>query len=158
MSAQMNPRASLPVLMTMTPAALDEVMAIEEATYAFPWTRGNFLDSLHAGYPAWVLRAEDGLMLGYYVAMMGVDEMHLLNITVRPECQGRGHALQMLEALRESTRERGVDTLWLEVRTSNVRARAIYERYGFRQVGLRRGYYPAADGRREDAIVMSLKP
>ena len=158
MSAQISPLATQPVLMTMTPMALDEVMAIEEAAYEFPWSRGNFVDSLHAGYPAWVLRAEDGQMLGYYVAMVGVDEMHLLNITVHPQHQGRGHALQMLEALRESTRKRGIDTLWLEVRTSNARARAIYERYGFRQVGLRRGYYPASQGRREDAIVMSLTP
>ena len=145
-------------LMAMTPMALDAVVAIENAAYEFPWTRGNFLDSLHAGYPAWLLRADDGRLLGYYVAMVGSDEMHLLNITVDPACQGQGHALYMLDALRRLTREQGIGTLWLEVRVSNSRARAIYERYGFRQVGLRKGYYPAPQNRREDAIVMSLLP
>lgn len=145
-------------LMAMTPMALDAVMAIESVAYEFPWTRGNFLDSLHAGYPAWLLRADDGTLLGYYVAMVGADEMHLLNITVAPEHQGRGHALYMLDALRQLTRELGLGSLWLEVRVSNTRARALYERYGFRQVGLRKGYYPAANHRREDAIVMSLEP
>ncbi len=135
---------------------LDALMAIEVEAYAFPWTRGNFIDSLAAGYLAHWLDDGEGRMLGYFVAMPGVDEMHLLNITVAPALQGRGLARQMLDALVDLCRSRGEPMLWLEVRTSNDRARALYRRYGFAEIGLRRGYYPAPKGRREDAVVMSL--
>jgi ribosomal-protein-alanine N-acetyltransferase len=149
--------AGEPALRPMTTTHLDAVMAIEVAAYAFPWTRGNFIDSLAAGYPARVLIDEGGRTLGYFVAMEGVEEMHLLNITVSPTMQGRGHARSMLEALGDLCRERGAAELWLEVRGSNARARAMYERLGFVAAGLRKGYYPAPFGRREDAIVMRLK-
>ncbi|HWH82398.1 MAG TPA: ribosomal protein S18-alanine N-acetyltransferase [Burkholderiaceae bacterium] len=140
----------------MTLAELDAVMAIEAAAYAFPWTRGNFIDSLAAGYPARVLRGARGEWLGYFVAMQGVDEMHLLNLTVAPPAQGRGHARVLIDALIALCRERGARALWLEVRASNARARAMYVHLGFAQVGVRKGYYPAPLGRREDAVVMSL--
>ena len=94
-------------------------------------------------------------MLGYFVAMTGVDELHLLNVTVAPEWQGRGHGSVLLESVVAHGRERGLGALWLEVRQSNHRARALYVRRGFAEVGLRRGYYPAA-GQREDAVVMRL--
>lgn len=145
------------VLSPMTPALLDAVMVVERAAYAFPWTRGNFVDSLAAGHSAWTLHSEAGQLLGYFVAMAGVDEMHLLNITVAPHAQGRGHASQLFGALIALCRRCGALELWLEVRDSNVRARSIYAHLGFAQVGLRKGYYPAAHGRREDAVVMSLK-
>ena len=86
--------------------------------------------------------------------MAGVDEMHLLNLTVRPILEGRGHGRFMLDALCGIARQRGAGLLWLEVRLSNARARALYERYGFNEVGRRRDYYPAAGGR-EDALVMA---
>lgn len=148
------------LLLPMTVQQLDTVLAIEHAAYSFPWTRGNFVDSLAAGYPARVLYGSQGELLGYFVAMEGVDELHLLNITVAPEAQRRGHARFMLDELCALCRERGAQQLWLEVRESNLRARAIYEHYGFRHIGMRRGYYPAsrsthASGR-EDAVVMSL--
>ena len=146
-----------PALAPMTVAQVDAVMAIEVAAYAFPWSRGNFIDSLAAGYPARVLRGPRGELLGYFVAMAGVDEMHLLNITVAPAVQGRGHARLLIDALTALCREQHARALWLEVRASNARARAMYERLGFTQVGVRKGYYPAPFGRREDAIVMSLK-
>ncbi len=145
-----------PALVPMTLAQLDAVMAIEAAAYAFPWSRGNFIDSLAAGYPARVLVDGRGALLGYFVAMGGVDEMHLLNITVAPAVQGRGHARVMLEALVALCRAQPARALWLEVRASNAHARALYAHLGFTQVGLRKGYYPAPFGRREDAIVMSL--
>jgi [ribosomal protein S18]-alanine N-acetyltransferase len=145
-----------PSLQPMTTAHLDAVMAIEAAAYAFPWTRGNFIDSLAAGYPARVLIGDGGQMLGYFVAMEGVEEMHLLNITVAPAVQGRGHARSMLAALGALCLQRRAAELWLEVRGSNARARAMYERLGFVSAGLRKGYYPAPFGRREDAIVMRL--
>lgn len=153
MSARLSPQAAQ--LRTMQVADLDAVHAIEQRAYAFPWSRGNFIDSLAAGYQAAVLEA-DGALLGYFIAMAGVDEMHLLNVTVAPEHQGRGHARSMLDALEAECRRLHLATLWLEVRESNERARALYRRRGFAEVGLRRGYYPAPASRREDAIVMRL--
>ena len=140
----------------MTPADLTRVLAVEVGAYSFPWSRGNFIDSLAAGYLAEVLFGHDGGLLGYFVAMPGVDEMHLLNITVAPDHQGRGHGRAMLDALEARCRARHLPMLWLEVRAGNHRARAIYRRRGFAEVGLRRGYYPAPQGLREDAIVMSM--
>lgn len=140
----------------LTEARLDEVMAIEQAAYAHPWTRGNFSDSLRSGYQAQLLMAGD-TVLGYFVAMKGVDEVHLLNITVAPHWQGQGWGRVMLDALAVWSRGQGAQWLWLEVRVSNTRALRIYEHHGYRRVGDRRGYYPAAHGQREDAVVMSFK-
>lgn len=139
----------------MTEARLDAVLAIERRAYDHPWTRGNFADSLRAGYEAQVLCA-GGAVLGYFVAMKGVDEVHLLNITVAPEQQGQGWGRLLLDALSLWSRVQGAQWLWLEVRVSNVRAQKIYERYGYRRVGERKNYYPADNGR-EHAIVMSYK-
>jgi ribosomal-protein-alanine N-acetyltransferase len=150
-------QADTRVLLPMTAARLDAVLAIEVSAYAFPWTRGNFIDSLAAGHPTRVLYGAGGELLGYFVAMTGVDEMHLLNITVAPAQQGRGHARFMFDALVSVCREQQARELWLEVRASNARARAMYERLGFAPVGVRKGYYPAPLGRREDAVVMGLK-
>jgi len=140
----------------MTVGWLDAVVAIENSAYPFPWTRGNFIDSLAAGYLAELLVDGGNEPIGYYVAMAGVEEMHLLNITVAPVHQGRGYSRCLLDRLVRQSRAHGAHMLWLEVRESNARARGIYERYGFTQVGARRGYYPAAGGTREDAVVMSL--
>ena len=140
----------------LTEDRLGEIVAIEAAAYEHPWTRGNFVDSLHSGYQAQVLGA-NGVVLGYFVAMMGVDEVHLLNITVAPVWQGQGWGRVLLDALALWARGQGAQWLWLEVRASNVRAQRIYEHHGYRRVGERKGYYPAGLGRREDAIVMSLK-
>jgi ribosomal-protein-alanine N-acetyltransferase len=139
----------------MTESRLDAVVAIERRAYTHPWTRGNFADSLRSGYHAQMLVAGD-TVIGYYVAMLGVDEVHLLNITVDPACQGQGWGRIMLDALALWARAQGAQWLWLEVRTSNTRAQQVYDRYGYRRVGQRRNYYPAEHGR-EDAIVMSYR-
>lgn len=139
----------------MTVRDVDAVAAVEATAYGFPWSRGNFVDSLAAGYLAEVLDGGDAGLLGYFVAMPGVDELHLLNITVAPAWQGRGLGSELLDAVRRHAVDRGFAQLWLEVREGNHRARALYRRRGFAEVGLRRGYYPAAGGR-EDAVVMSL--
>jgi ribosomal-protein-alanine N-acetyltransferase len=146
-----------PMLVPMALSDVDAVVAVEVAAYAFPWTRGNFIDSLAAGYVARVLEGPAGRVAGYFIAMEGVDEMHLLNLTVAPSEQGHGHARRLLDALVALCRERGAQLLWLEVRESNARARSLYQRYGFKHIGMRPGYYPAAQGRREDAVVMSLE-
>lgn len=143
-------------LMPMTVGDLDAVTSIEGAAYPFPWSRGNFIDSLAAGYTARLLVDESRRTVGYFVVMGGVDEMHLLNITVAPAEQRCGHGRRMLDEIVAMCRAHGAHKLWLEVRESNVRARALYLRYGFMHMGVRRGYYPAVDGQREDATVMSL--
>lgn len=139
----------------MTESRLGEVVAIERRAYAHPWTRGNFADSLRSGYQAQLLCAGDVIM-GYFVAMQGVDEVHLLNITVDPQFQGQGWGRVMLDALALWARGQRAQWLWLEVRISNLRAQQVYLRYGYRWVGERKNYYPATQGR-EDAIVMSYK-
>jgi ribosomal-protein-alanine N-acetyltransferase len=143
-----------PRLVPITLGRVAEVAAAEAAAYEFPWTRGNFIDSLSAGYLAMMLLDANDRLIGYFIAMNGVEEMHLLNITVAQAHRGRGHAIAMLDALLDMARERGARKVWLEVRESNAHARAIYLRYGFTQIGVRRGYYPATQGKREDAAVM----
>jgi ribosomal-protein-alanine N-acetyltransferase len=144
------------ILRTMTPENLDAVMAIEQVAYSHPWSRGNFRDSLNPLFDAQCLWLGDEL-LGYFLAMHGVEEMHLLNITVAPAHQGEGWGHMMLDALSLISRNVGAQTLWLEVRQSNARALQVYERYGFVRVGLRKDYYPADRQQREHAVVMSLK-
>ncbi|GHC78015.1 ribosomal-protein-alanine acetyltransferase [Pseudorhodoferax aquiterrae] len=140
----------------MTEDWLAAVVAIEQQAYTHPWTRRNFQDALASGYQAQVLLG-DAEVLGYFIAMKGVDEVHLLNITVAPAHQRRGWARVMLDALCLWARGQRAQWLWLEVRVSNLRAFQIYAAYGFRRVGLRKGYYPESTFKREDAIVMSLQ-
>jgi ribosomal-protein-alanine N-acetyltransferase len=135
---------------------MKEVLRIEYAVYPFPWVQENFLDSLQSGYEAWVLRDAGGALCGYFLMMMAVDEAHLLNITVDPAAQRQGLALMMLDKAKRLAREKAMQSILLEVRPSNLRAQAIYRRYGFFEIGVRKNYYPAPQGRREDAIVMRL--
>lgn len=137
----------------MTEADLDAVAAAERRIHPFPWTRGNFADSLAAGYGAW-LATEDGRMTGYAVMMLALDEVHLLNITVLPELQRHGRGSALLNHLFRLARVQAATRMLLEVRPGNVSGIALYRRHGFVEIGRRRGYYPAPDGR-EDAIVMA---
>jgi ribosomal-protein-alanine N-acetyltransferase len=140
----------------LTPERLDQVLAVERAAYPHPWSRANFTDALTSGYQAQVLVAGDTL-LGYFIAMKGVEEVHLLNITVAPQYQRQGWARVMLDALALWARGQAAQWVWLEVRVSNQRALDVYENHGYRRVGLRKNYYPAQQQRREDAVVMSLR-
>jgi len=151
-NARLNPGLAL---RRMVIPDLGAVLAIEARAYGFPWSRGNFIDSLAAGYLAEVLVGREEGLVGYFVAMPGADELHLLNLTVMPEWQGRGHGRALLDAVEAHCRTRRLPMLWLEVRASNERARALYRKRGFTEAGLRRNYYPASHGKREDAIVMS---
>ena len=143
-------------LAPLSPEWLDAVLAIEKVAYSHPWSRGNFMDTLAAGYQAQVLLGGNEV-IGYYVAMLGVDEAHLLNLTVAPAFQQQGWARVLLDALGLWARARGAQWLWLEVRMSNLRAQKIYAAHGFQRVGVRKRYYPAAGDTREDALVMSLR-
>ena len=132
---------------------LDPVVAIEREIYEFPWSLGNFRDSLAAGYSCWAFHAADGLV-GYAVMMIGAGEAHLLNLSIASACQRRGYGRQLLEHLMEVARSYGARVLLLEVRPSNAAARALYAAYGFEEVGMRRDYYPARGGR-EDALLLT---
>lgn len=132
---------------------LDTLLAIENQCYSHPWTRGNFIDSMAMGYAMPLLWVDDQLV-GYFVAMQGVDEVHLLNITVNPQCQHQGWAKVLLDQLRTWAASVRAGTIWLEVRKSNERAQQVYLRFGFESVGLRKRYYPVSHIEREDAVVM----
>jgi len=152
--AEATPNAA--TLAPMTPDDLDAVMAIEQTAYSHPWSRGNFRDSLNPLFDAQCLWL-NGELLGYFLTMRGFEEMHLLNITVAPAHQGQGWGHMMLDALSLISRQAGAQWLWLEVRQSNRRALQVYERYGFKQISIRKDYYPAGRQQREHAVVMSLK-
>lgn len=130
---------------------LPGVAALEASLQVFPWSPGNFADSLAAGHSVWVLR-QGGELIGFSVVMRVIDEAHLLNIGVGIPHQGRGHGARLLRHAMECARLGGAGKLFLEVRPSNERAVALYRHFGFRQIGLRKAYYPAVDGR-EDALV-----
>jgi ribosomal-protein-alanine acetyltransferase len=153
MSAQLRPAEAR--FEPMTGAHLDAVLPIEDDVYPFPWTRGNFQDSLRAGYSAWLLRDGDGTLVAYSIVMQAFDEAHLLNLSVARRAQQRGFGWCMLDWCAQQARDRGARTMLLEVRPSNPAAIRLYDRYGFVHIGVRRGYYPALDGR-EDAIVMRV--
>lgn len=140
----------------MATSDVDAVLALEVTAYSFPWSRGNFIDSLAAGYLAWVRHDDQQQLMAYCVAQPGYQETHLLNLTVAPPLQRRGHGRALLSALADWARQRGDAALWLEVRQSNAAGRALYAAAGFAEVGLRRGYYPDLHQRREDAVVMRL--
>ena len=148
------PEARLELLTLERLERLDALLAVEQHAYSHPWTRGNFTDSLTSGYQIELLLGGEQV-IGYFVAMPGVEEAHLLNITVAPEFQQQGWAIVLLDALALWARGRAAQWLWLEVRVSNLRARHIYEKYGFQRVGERKRYYPGPGAEREDAVVMS---
>ena len=150
MSALLRPA---PHIRPLAERDLDAVVVIERAIYEFPWSLGNFRDSLAAGYSCWAYYGTDGLV-GYAVMMIGAGEAHLLNLSIAAACQRRGYGKQLLEHLMGVARSYGASVLLLEVRPSNAAARAMYAAYGFEQVGIRREYYPARDGR-EDALLLN---
>jgi ribosomal-protein-alanine N-acetyltransferase len=133
---------------------LDAVMAIENSVYTHPWTRGNFVDSLGAGYQCWVIEC-GGTVVGYCVVAIAAGEAHLLNLSVAAGWQRRGLGSDMLQFVIKLARDCAAQRIFLEVRASNAVARGVYARAGFREVGTRRGYYPAFEGR-EDACVLEF--
>ncbi len=151
MSAVLKPRYAF---RPMQMEDLDEVMAIENVVYTHPWSRGNFSDSLNAGYSCWVLE-EDGEMIGYSVLMLAMDEAHLLNISIARHRQQQGMGRALLEKMLAIAHSHGALHMFLEVRVSNRPAIALYEKMGFNEMAIRRKYYPGHHGR-EDAYLMGL--
>ena len=135
---------------------LDALLDIEQTTYAKPWTRGNFTDALKHDNWCELLWQGDAL-LGYFVAMKGHQEVHLLNITVHKDHRAQGLGLLLLNVVLARALQVHAQWIWLEVRVSNARAIAVYERFGFRVVGERKNYYPLSPGVRENAKIMSRR-
>ena len=150
MNAVLEPAVEM---LPMTVQDIDEVLRIEYRAYSHPWSRANFADSIGSGYSCWVCRV-GGELVGYFVLMLAVDEAHLLNISVAEKRQGFGFGARLLRQAMDAARRGGAGTLLLEVRPSNERALALYRHFGFSQIGVRRGYYPASLGR-EDALVLT---
>jgi ribosomal-protein-alanine N-acetyltransferase len=151
MSAQLD---MLPRYRRMTASDLDAVVAIEEAVYPHPWTRGNFSDSLAAGYHCWIVEC-GAEIAGYTVVMIAAGEAHLLNLSVAGPWQRRGIGRELLGFVVTLAREYGAARILLEVRPSNGAARSLYAAAGFTEITTRRAYYPAGAAR-EDAVVMQL--
>jgi ribosomal-protein-alanine N-acetyltransferase len=151
MSAQLQ---DMPRIRRMVPTDLDAVVAIEREVFLFPWTRGNFGDSIESGYHCLVLE-QDGEVLGYGVMTIGAEEAHLLTLSIAAGSQRKGWGERLLREFIRIAKERLARTMFLDVRESNRAAARLYERLGFRQIAKRRGYYPAMGGR-EDSLVMEL--
>jgi ribosomal-protein-alanine N-acetyltransferase len=142
------------VILPMLDSDLPDVAAIEQKSYTFPWSENIFRDCLRVGYTC---RALDlaGQIIGYGVMSLGAGEAHILNVCVRDEYRTVGFGRRLLEHLLERAAAAGVSEAFLEVRPSNLAAIRLYQKLGFEQIGIRRGYYQAPDGR-EDAIVLKL--
>jgi ribosomal-protein-alanine N-acetyltransferase len=130
------------------------IMALEHVLYPYPWTPGNFTDSLNAGYSCWICEF-GSIVVGYAVLMLAVDEAHVLNIAIDQEWQRQGLGRRLMQHLIKVAREYRAQMMFLEVRPSNVSARRLYDDIGFNEIATRRAYYPAHDGR-EDALLLGL--
>lgn len=138
----------------MLPQDLEQVLRVESRSYAFPWSQGNFLDCMAAGHHCWVALSE-GAIIGHGIVTVAVGEAHLLNICVLRELQGRGHGREFLDHLLGVAFSAGARRMFLEVRPSNYSAVALYQSFGFVEIGVRRDYYPSQLGH-EDALVFAL--
>lgn len=148
-------QARHPEISRMTADDLDAVVALEASLQDFPWSRGNFADSLAAGHEMRVLRL-GGDVVGFSVVVSIVDEAHLLVIGVDRRHHRHGYGARLLRQVIDTARAAGAARLLLEVRPANTQAIAFYQSFGFAQIGVRRGYYPAVAGR-EDALVFEME-
>jgi [ribosomal protein S18]-alanine N-acetyltransferase len=133
---------------------LDSILEIEKASFISPWSAGAFVQE--AGNPIshlWAALGDDRKMEGYICFWLFDREIQLIDIAVRPERRRRGVGEHLLREMIRIGTSRGMEHVWLEVRTSNLGARRLYEKLGFVAVGRRPRYYRDTD---EDAIVMSL--
>ena len=153
-----NPKADAPAtfIVDMTAAHVDDVVAIEQSVQAFPWTRGNFIDGLQAGYGAWVA-LQSGQVIGFCMTMFAPDVAHVLVLAVSPGFQKKGIGEQLLARCQREARVRRLPSLVLEVRPSNHNALAFYRHLGFALLAMRKDYYPDGLLQREDACVMEKK-
>jgi ribosomal-protein-alanine N-acetyltransferase len=144
------------VLRDMTQNDVEGIARMEAGIHAHPWTRGNFRDALVCGNICKVLE-DNGAMIGYFVMIKAVDEVELLDIGVASARQRQGIGKRLLADALKLAGDLGALRVLLEVRSSNIAARALYAKAGFNEMGIRRGYYPAAGNAREDAVMMEFK-
>jgi ribosomal-protein-alanine N-acetyltransferase len=138
----------------MRAADLAEVAQLEKSLYAFPWSLGNFRDSVNAGYDCWIVTHGERV-IGYAILMIALDEAHLLNIAIAPEWQNQGIGRAFLRHMIAVAKSAACQIVYLEVRPSNTGARHLYRAMGFQQIAIRPEYYPAVTGR-EDALFLGL--
>lgn len=143
----------LSMIRPMRPADLDGVAAVEASAYEFPWNRNIFRDCLRMGYECWVQLASEDIV-GHFVLSMGPGEAHVLNLAVHPDWQNHGLGRALLRCALNRANCLGAESIYLEVRPSNLPAVHLYRTEGFLKVGRRPGYYPCEDDQREDALLM----
>jgi ribosomal-protein-alanine N-acetyltransferase len=141
------------VIRPMRRADLRIVASIEQVAYEFPWEPSTFRDCFNVGYCCWI-GEKGGQVVSYGICSVGAGEAHVLNLCVAPHTQGRGFGRSMLEKLMEVAKDHRADSIFLEVRPSNLNALKLYRDMGFNEIGTRKDYYPARGGR-EDALVMA---
>lgn len=145
--------SALVEIRTMTYTDLKQVIAVEQKAYPHPWTLGIFRDCLRIGYNAWVMTLDNNV-IGYGIVMLSPGEAHILNICIDPDFQGKGLGRYLLRHLINKSKQTDVDMVLLEVRCSNSNAQQLYLSEGFHELGIRKAYYPADNGR-EDAIILA---
>ncbi|UJP05353.1 MAG: ribosomal protein S18-alanine N-acetyltransferase [Nitrosomonas sp.] len=133
---------------------IDRIILIEREIFLFPWSPGNFADSIKSGYYCRVL-VQEKVLAGYGIMMLSPEEAHVLTLGVASDRQGRGLGKCMLQHLIDYARTQGAKSVFLDVRDSNHGAAQLYQRMGFQQIAIRKDYYPAMCGR-ENARVMQL--
>jgi len=131
------------------------VLDIEQNANQFPWDKKSFEDSLKTGHQAWVFYEKTDEIVGFAIVQRVLDEAHLLNICVKPAAQGRGLGKVILQHVIDYANSISAVIILLEVRRSNERAQQLYLQSGFNEMSVRKGYYPAKEGR-EDAILMAM--
>lgn len=141
----------------MHPSDVDAVVAIDRRAYDFPWTTGIFHDCLRVGYSSWVATAPGGRVCGYALMSMAAGEGHILNVCVDPDWQRTGCGAALVAHLLDMAVAAELTIVFLEVRPSNRAALGLYAAVGFTEIGRRKGYYPADDGR-EDAVMLAWEP
>lgn len=145
--------SALVEIRTMSYSDLKQVIAVEKKSYPHPWTLGIFRDCLRVGHNAWVMTL-DKEVIGYAIIMLSPGEAHILNICIDPDYQTKGLGRYLLRHLIKITNQTDIDMVLLEVRRSNTIAQLLYQSEGFHELGVRKAYYPAEDGR-EDAIILA---
>jgi ribosomal-protein-alanine N-acetyltransferase len=143
-------------LRTMHKDDVPAILKIEAQNYDFPWSEGVFDDCFTAiNYSCWVCEDADTI-IGYAILSVGAGEAHVINLSVSPAVQGQGIGQKMMDHLIKIAKKKA-ETLFLEVRPSNTQAMKLYERLGFNEVGVRKDYYPAQNGNRENAVILALE-
>jgi len=132
-------------------ADVPAIAVIEQRCFPFPWGEAVFADCLSTGFLCWVLEV-DTVVVGYAIVMTVLDEAHLLNIAIDPALQGQQLGRTLLDFMLLQLLARGIKEVFLEVRVSNAAAVHLYQKLGFIEIGVRKGYYPASSGR-EDGVV-----